>query len=101
MIGIEIVDPHSGPNQRGVRPPAPQLARIIQQRCYHHGFIVEIGGASDSVVRLLPPLIISDYEIDTVSEILATCFRESLVRSEALQVTEVGIDTAISRTVRS
>ena len=66
MIGAEIVDVDSPADSRGVQPPAPDLARRIQRECFDYGLLVEVGGPYDNVVRFLPPLIISDYEIASV-----------------------------------
>lgn len=71
MIGIEIVDPDSEPDRCGARPPAPAIARAIRQECLARGLIVELGGRNDCVVRLLPPLTISDAEATSVLDRLA------------------------------
>lgn len=70
MIGIEIVDPGSC-DPSGARPPAPDIARAIRTGCLERGLIVELGGRDDCVVRLLPPLNITDAEVDAVLERLA------------------------------
>jgi diaminobutyrate-2-oxoglutarate transaminase len=66
MVAAEIVDLQAPPDWRGVRPPAPELARSIQRECFDRGLMVELGGVYDNVVRFLPPLIISGEEIDFV-----------------------------------
>jgi diaminobutyrate-2-oxoglutarate transaminase len=71
MIGVEIVDPDAGPDSHG-RPKAnPALASRIQRACLERGLILELGGRHGSVVRLLPPLIINERQIDRVFEIFA------------------------------
>ncbi|MFH8792075.1 diaminobutyrate--2-oxoglutarate transaminase family protein [Streptomyces sp. NPDC017941] len=52
-------------------PPAPELAAAVQRACLHRGLIVELGGRYASVVRLLPPLTITDEQADAVLDRLA------------------------------
>ncbi|MEU6671258.1 diaminobutyrate--2-oxoglutarate transaminase family protein [Streptomyces sp. NPDC046727] len=51
---------------RAPRPAAPQLAAAVQRECLQRGLIVELGGRHASVVRLLPPLTISDEQATAV-----------------------------------
>ncbi|MDQ2696923.1 MAG: diaminobutyrate--2-oxoglutarate transaminase [Pseudomonadota bacterium] len=69
MLGMEIVDP-AAPLPGG--PPAAdgRRARRLQQGCLQRGLILELGGRHGATVRLLPPLIITDAEIDVVAGIL-------------------------------
>ncbi|MFC8247259.1 diaminobutyrate--2-oxoglutarate transaminase family protein [Streptomyces chartreusis] len=53
------------------RPAAPKLAVAIQRECLRRGLIVELGGRHSSVVRLLPPLTISDEQATAVLDRLA------------------------------
>ncbi|WTI18373.1 diaminobutyrate--2-oxoglutarate transaminase family protein [Streptomyces sp. NBC_00820] len=105
MIGVELVDPEgaeagrSGPAGPGheascatgrALPPAPDspaaplpaspdLAAAVQRECLHRGLIVELGGRHNSVVRLLPPLTISDEQaaavLDRLSDAVAAAAR--------------------------
>ena len=71
---LELHLPASSVDQpvlRDARPGAPELARLIRQGCLDRGLIVELGGRDDCVVRLLPPLTITDDEADTVVDRLA------------------------------
>lgn len=56
---------------RGPRPAAPELAAAVQRECLRRGLIVELGGRHASVVRLLPPLTISDEQAAAVLDRLA------------------------------
>ncbi|AZM57940.1 aspartate aminotransferase family protein [Streptomyces sp. WAC 01529] len=60
-------------------PPAPQLAAAVQRECLRRGLIVELGGRHSSVVRLLPPLTITDEQaaavLDRLADALATAAR--------------------------
>jgi diaminobutyrate-2-oxoglutarate transaminase len=78
MIGVEIVQ-HAAAVKVGNKPAYPELASRIQQECFKRGLILELGGRHGSVVRFLPPLIITAEEIDTVSEI----FLEAVKQAEA------------------
>lgn len=71
MLGIELVEPDSAPDATGARPAAPAFAVRVRSECLARGLIVELGGRHDSVVRLLPPLVITDDEVSTVLERLA------------------------------
>jgi diaminobutyrate-2-oxoglutarate transaminase len=74
MLGVEVVDPDAAPDACGSRPPAPELAALVRQECLQRGLIVELGGRNDAVVRLLPPLIITDEEAEAVVQRLAEAF---------------------------
>ncbi|WP_246101186.1 diaminobutyrate--2-oxoglutarate transaminase family protein [Streptomyces cyaneus] len=58
-------------SDRHPRPAAPELAAAIQRECLRRGLIVELGGRHSSVVRLLPPLTISDEQAAAVLDRLA------------------------------
>ncbi|MFH8289887.1 diaminobutyrate--2-oxoglutarate transaminase family protein [Streptomyces sp. NPDC018059] len=64
------------------RPPAPQLAAAVQRECLRRGLIVELGGRHSSVVRLLPPLTITDEQaaavLDRLADALTTAARAHL-----------------------
>jgi diaminobutyrate-2-oxoglutarate transaminase len=48
---------------------ASAQSRQLQKECLKRGLIVELGGRNGSVVRFLPPLIISAEEVDQVCQI--------------------------------
>ncbi|MER7464707.1 diaminobutyrate--2-oxoglutarate transaminase family protein [Streptomyces sp. NPDC097981] len=64
MIGVELVDPDTG-------AVAPALAATVRQECLNRGLIVELGGRHSSVVRLLPPLTLTDEQAAAVLDRLA------------------------------
>ncbi|WP_338895734.1 diaminobutyrate--2-oxoglutarate transaminase family protein [Streptomyces sp. TG1A-60] len=68
MIGIEVAAPDAPPPADGTRPrpPAPSLAAAVQRECLRRGLIVELGGRHAGVVRLLPPLTITDEQANAV-----------------------------------
>ncbi|MQX64555.1 diaminobutyrate--2-oxoglutarate transaminase [Sinorhizobium meliloti] len=82
MLGVEVVDPEGLPDALGHPPHGQEIARMIQHEMFRAGIILETGGRFGSVLRLLPPLVISDAEIDQVSGALAAAF-ERLGRKAA------------------
>ncbi|NBM14135.1 diaminobutyrate--2-oxoglutarate transaminase family protein [Streptomyces sp. GC420] len=72
MLGVELVDPGAAdPSSSGPPPAAPRLAAAVQRECLRRGLIVELGGRHACVVRLLPPLIITDEQASAVLDRLA------------------------------
>ncbi len=68
MLGVELVAPGCEPDVTGARPAAPALARRVRAEALGRGLIVELGGRHDAVVRLLPPLTMTDEQADVVVE---------------------------------
>lgn len=68
------------------RPSASELARRIQRECLNQGLIVELGGRGGSVVRFLPPLIVSESEVDSI----AARFRGALRAATTIDAASVG-----------
>ncbi|MER5758655.1 diaminobutyrate--2-oxoglutarate transaminase family protein [Streptomyces sp. NPDC002082] len=64
MIGVELADPDTG-------EASPDLAVAVRQACLDRGLIVELGGRHSSVVRLLPPLTLTDEQAAAVLDRLA------------------------------
>lgn len=58
MIGVELV------RDRMDRTPAADEARRVAALCRERGVLVLYGGISGNVIRLLPPLTITDQELD-------------------------------------
>ncbi|GGX59793.1 diaminobutyrate--2-oxoglutarate transaminase family protein [Streptomyces hiroshimensis] len=55
----------------GPLPASPVRAAAVQRECLRRGLIVELGGRHSCVVRLLPPLTITDEQTEAVLERLA------------------------------
>ncbi|MFT7773032.1 diaminobutyrate--2-oxoglutarate transaminase [Roseateles sp.] len=70
MLGMELVDPAGATDPLGRPLAAPERAVRLQRACLERGLIVELGGRHGSVLRLLPPLIITEREVDAVVEII-------------------------------
>ncbi|WP_374196172.1 diaminobutyrate--2-oxoglutarate transaminase family protein [Streptomyces sp. ISL-21] len=64
MLGVELVDPDTG-------AAAPVFAAAVRQECLARGLIVELGGRHSTVVRLLPPLTLTDEQATAVLDRLA------------------------------
>ncbi|MCS0635393.1 diaminobutyrate--2-oxoglutarate transaminase family protein [Streptomyces sp. LP05-1] len=71
MIGVELVDPGGSPGPDGAPPSDPVLARALRAACLERGLILELGGRNDTVLRLLPPLVLTDEQADTVLDRIA------------------------------
>lgn len=84
MLGVEIVDPRGERNAHGHPAAAPALAGALQAECLRHGLIIELGGRHGSVVRFLPPLVISEAQIDHVLAIFATAAAKTFRDAPAL-----------------
>jgi len=70
MIGLDLVDPEAAPDALGARPPAPALARRVREAALERGVIVELGGRHGGVLRLLPPLTMTELEAEQVRDLL-------------------------------
>ena len=68
MIGIEVVD--------GAGLPDKQQVAKIRKVCLDSGMVLLSAGAHDNVIRLVPPLTISQAELDEGWEILSAAFQE-------------------------
>lgn len=89
MIGVELVDPDAASPDALVPPPAPALAAAVQQACLDRGLIVELGGRHCGVVRLLPPLTLTDEQavavLDRFADALAAAERSLQRRTDSGQ----------------
>lgn len=66
LLGIELMHPSSG-------LPAGDLATEVQAQALSRGLIIELGGRDGCVVRLLPPLNVSEEIMDAACRILVDC----------------------------
>ena len=69
MIGLEFV------RDRATREPAPTLVSAVVQSAFRKGLLLL--GAGRSTLRLAPPLIVDDYDVDTALGIIENCIREA------------------------
>jgi diaminobutyrate-2-oxoglutarate transaminase len=78
MIGVEIVDTGVEPDDLGSLPAHPELASKVQHECLRRGLIIETGGRHGSVLRFLPPLIVTGEQVDEICGI----FHEAIEAAE-------------------
>jgi 4-aminobutyrate aminotransferase len=68
MIGVELV------KDRTTREPDGDLVQRLVQRAFGKGLLLL--GAGKSVLRLAPPLVIDEYDVDTGLGLMEECLRE-------------------------
>lgn len=64
MIGIELV------TDRKTKSPNPKAANFVRTYCRENGILVGIGGINNSVVRIQPPLCLTDEEAEKALSVL-------------------------------
>src|SRR5438477_4384414 len=69
MVGIELVNSDGSPNK--------DLQKHIRQICLDSGLVILSCGTEDNVLRLVPPLNISESELNEGWEILSAAFHEA------------------------
>lgn len=74
MLGVEFGDPDAEWQGAGPHAPDGDFAKAVQAECFDRGLIVELGGRDGATVRFLPPLIVSELQIDEI----ATIFDEAV-----------------------
>ncbi|KGP72095.1 2,4-diaminobutyrate 4-aminotransferase [Pontibacillus yanchengensis Y32] len=75
MIGVEVVNMQQEADTLGSYPEHPDLAKQIQKECFNRGLILELGGRFGSVIRFLPPLIITEEQVNEISNIFHEAVR--------------------------
>lgn len=66
MAGVELVSPDG---------TAAELAAAVRRECLHRGLIVDVTGPRANVVRLLPPLIVTEEQMSAVLDRLFDAVR--------------------------
>jgi diaminobutyrate-2-oxoglutarate transaminase len=69
LVGLELLNPDTG-------GAATDFTRAVQAAALRHGLILEVGGRDDGTIRLLPPLIVTEAQIDKALELLELAFAE-------------------------
>lgn len=69
MWGIELANPRYG-------EAAAPLAAAVQASALRRGLIIELGGREDSVLRLMPPLNVTEEVLDTACSIIIDSIEE-------------------------
>lgn len=70
MVALELV------TDRDRRTPAPEATRTVVQQCAEKGLIILTAGTHDNIIRALPPLVITDEQLERAFEILEDAFGE-------------------------
>lgn len=65
MVGLEFV------RDRETREPAPDLVHELVQRSFRQGLLLL--GAGKSSLRLAPPLVIDEQDVDTALGMIDAC----------------------------
>jgi 4-aminobutyrate aminotransferase len=68
MVGMEFV------KDRATREPAPELVQELVQRSFRQGLLLL--GAGRSSLRLAPPLVIDEHDLDVAVGMIDTCLGE-------------------------
>lgn len=77
MIGVEVVHGQGKTDSLGQPLANPELAALIQRKCFQKGLILELGGRHSSVVRFLPPLIVTETQMDCIAQIFSEAVFEA------------------------
>jgi len=70
MIGVELVEP-------GSRDPHPSAAGVIMEEARDRGLLVGKGGLHGNVLRIAPPLSLTEEEADEGFSILSEAVEEA------------------------
>lgn len=69
FLGVELVA------DRHTKVPAPRLAKQAQAQLLADGFLVSLAGVSNNVIRLTPPLVITDEQIEAAVDAIDIALR--------------------------
>ncbi len=73
MIGIELV------KDRTSKQPDPALAKAVRAYCREHGVLIGVGGVDGNVLRLQPPLVIAEGDLDAALEAVLAALQHPVV----------------------
>lgn len=68
MIGVELV-------RDAARTPAPEEAKQVRTLCRENGMLIGLGGSMANVIRLQPPLIITETQAHRACDVLTDVIR--------------------------
>jgi diaminobutyrate-2-oxoglutarate transaminase len=75
FVGAEFVD--------GDGNPDGDTVDAIQQHCYEHGVLVWKAGRHGNVLRLLPPLVLTDELAEVAMDVITEAIREVSAEQQA------------------
>jgi diaminobutyrate-2-oxoglutarate transaminase len=89
MLGVEFVD--TGADWQGPGPQAPDgdFAAAVRAKCFDRGLIVELGGRESATARFLPPLIVSQSQVDEIAAIFEEAVAAVVDSNSGSEPTEV------------
>ena len=70
MVGVEFV------KDRATREPAPEIPHGLTERAFRRGLLLL--GAGKSTLRLAPPLVVDEQDVDTALAIIDQCLAEMI-----------------------
>jgi len=70
MLGLELV------KDRKLKTPAPTEAAKVRELALRKGVLVGHGGVKGCTVRIQPPLVITDEQLDRTVDVIDECLRE-------------------------
>ena len=70
MVGVEFV------KDRATREPAPEIPPGLTERAFRRGLLLL--GAGKSTLRLAPPLVVDEQDVDTALAIIDQCLAEMI-----------------------
>jgi len=70
MQGVELV------KDRKTKEPAPEATAQLMERCRAHGLLIGKGGLLGNVIRLSPPLNITESDVDEAISVMDKSFGE-------------------------
>ncbi|WP_266081031.1 aspartate aminotransferase family protein [Haladaptatus caseinilyticus] len=62
FVGVEFIDGNGMPNE--------PIVKSIQQHCYERGVLVWTAGRDGNVLRIIPPLVITEEQVETGMDIV-------------------------------
>jgi len=71
MIGVELVEEHEN------KTPAQAKAAKIRELLRMKGILIGVGGVKGNVVRIQPPLVITDEQLETLMDRLVESMKEA------------------------
>lgn len=69
MIGIELIKDSN-------KTPAADEAKAVKTKCRENGMLIGLGGSLGNVIRLQPPLTITEDDAERIVKTLSTVLRE-------------------------